>query len=294
MPLNWEYGEAVSDTEATAVVHRAIDLGVTLIDTADSYGANEELVGRTLRGRREEVVVSTKVGLIVTNDNPITYERNGRPEHIHQSCRASLARLQTEVIDVYTLHRVDPAVPVEESMGAMADLVSEGLVRAVGLSEVDVATLERAVSVHPVASVQSELSLWSRDALDEVVPWCTENGVAFLPYSPLGRGYLTGSLGGEALPSTDFRSTLPRFSAEMMSANQGLVDAIAEVGGRHNASNAQVALAWLLAQGPTVVPIPGTKRIAYLEDNVGAASLALSDEDLADLDRLPPPAGDRY
>jgi aryl-alcohol dehydrogenase-like predicted oxidoreductase len=294
MPLNWEYGTPVGEDDARAVIDRALDVGVTLIDTADAYGPNEELVGRILEARRDEAVLATKVGLVLTGTDPITYDKNGRPEHVVASCDESLQRLRTEVIDLYQLHRVDPEVPVEETVGAMAGLVEAGKVRAIGLSEVDVATLERAAAVHPIASVQSELSLWTRDPLAEVVPWCEANGVAFLPYSPLGRGYLTGRLSSDDFDSADFRAGLPRFKREAMETNRRIVDGIAAVADRHGATNAQAALAWLLAQAPVVVPIPGTKRIQYLEENAAAADLVLTDQDLADLDALPAPAGGRY
>lgn len=294
MPLNWEYGTPVGAEEAAAVVHRALDLGVTLIDTADAYGPNEDLVGRVLAGRRDEAVLATKVGLVLTGTDPIAYRHNGHPDHVHRSCDISLRRLRTDAIDLYQLHRVDPEVPVEETVGAMAELVAAGKVRAIGLSEVDVATLERAAAVHPIASVQSELSLWTRDPLIELVPWCASREVAFLPFSPLGRGYLTGRLVGDDLPPGDFRTGLPRFEPEAMEANRGIVEGIAAVAERHDASNAQVALAWLLAQAPVVIPIPGTKRIGYLEENAGAADLELTDRDLADLAALPAPRGGRY
>ncbi|MGA7271260.1 MAG: aldo/keto reductase [Acidimicrobiia bacterium] len=294
MPLNWEYGVPVGEDQARGVVYRALDLGMNLIDTADAYGPNEELVGRVLAPRREEAVLSTKVGLVITGVDPVTYERNGRPDHIRASCEASLRRLQTDFVDLYTLHRVDPEVPVEESVGAMAELIREGKVRGLGLSEVDVETLESSSSVHPIASVQSELSLWTRDALDDVVPWCMEREMAFLPYSPLGRGYLTGRLDAAQVAPEDFRATLPRFEPQVMEANRTIVDAIARVAARHDATNAQVALAWLLAQGPSVIPIPGTKTLSYLEENAGAASLELTDTDLADLNAIPPPVGGRY
>lgn len=296
MPLNWEYGTPVSEDEARRVVHRALDLGMNLIDTADAYGpfVNEELLGRCLAGRRDEAVISTKVGLVMTNPEPITYERNGRPDHIRASCLASLARLQADVIDLYTLHRVDAQVPVEESVGAMSELVGDGKVKAIGLSEVDVATLERAAAVHPIASVQSELSLWTRSALDDVVPWCQERGVAFLAFSPLGRGFLTGRLDPSTLTPTDFRFGMPRFEQEAAAANREIVDGIAAVATRHSVTNAQVALAWILAQSPVTVPIPGTKRVSYLEDNAAAAELALTPDDLSDLADLPDPVGSRY
>ncbi|HEX2153114.1 MAG TPA: aldo/keto reductase [Acidimicrobiia bacterium] len=296
MPLNWEYGTPVTESEAKEVVHRALDLGVTLIDTADSYGpfSNEELVGRCLQGRRDEAVISTKVGLVMTNPEPITYVNNGRPDHISESCDGSLERLGVEVIDLYTLHRADPDVPVEESVGAMARLVEQGKVRALGLSEVGVDTIERATSVHPISSVQSELSLWTRGALDEVVPWCEAHGVAFLPYSPLGRGFLTGRLDTSTLTPADFRFGMPRFENRAVAANQAIVDGIAAVASRHEATNSQIALAWLLARSASIVPIPGTKRIRYLEENAGAADIVLTPSDMSELDSLPEPVGARY
>lgn len=294
MPLNWEYGTPVSEEEARAVISCALDIGVDLIDTADCYGDNEELVGRALQGRRDEAVLATKVGLVVTGTDPITYAHNGRPDHILASCEVSLARLRTDVIDLYQLHRVDPGVPVEESVGALATLVEAGKVRAIGLSEVDVSTLERAAAVHPIASVQSELSLWTRGALAEVVPWCERNGVAFLAYSPLGRGYLTGVLRPSDLSPGDFRAQLPRFRAEAMVANRVIVEGIARVADRRGATNAQVALAWLLARSPAVIPLPGTKRARYLVENAAAADLHLDRADLDLLDSLPAPVGDRY
>lgn len=294
MPLNWEYGTPVGDDVAQEVIGRALDLGVTLIDTSDAYGDNEGLVGRALGRRRSEAVLATKVGLVIEGEDPVVYGNDARPDHIRRACDESLRRLQTEVIDLYQLHRVDPGVPVEESVGAMAELVTAGKVRWLGLSEVDVATLERAQSVHPIATVQSELSLWTRGPLDEVVPWCEARGVTFLAFSPLGRGYLTGRLAAEDLDPADWRSTLPRFTGKAMEANRRIVDGIAEVARRHDATNAQVALAWLLAASPVVIPIPGTKRVQYLEENAAAADLTLSPDDLALLDALPPPVGERY
>ncbi|CAN5767087.1 aldo/keto reductase [soil metagenome] len=294
MPLNWEYGTPVGDEEAAAVVGRALDSGVTLLDTADCYGRNEELLGQALRGRREEAVLSTKVGLVVSSEDPLTYKNDARPSHIRSSCDRSLRRLGVDVIDLYQLHRVDPSVPVEESLGAMAELVADGKVRALGLSEVDVSTLERAMAVHPIASVQSELSLWTRQPLEEVVPWCDTHDVAFLPYSPLGRGYLTGQLESADLDSADFRSQLPRFSSEAMEANRAIVAGIAAVAVRHEATNAQVALAWLLAQSERVIPIPGTKTVRYVEENAKAADLRLTADDLDALEALPSPVGGRY
>lgn len=294
MPLNWEYGTPVGVETARSVIHRALDLGVTLIDTSDAYGDNEVVVGQALRGRRPEAVLATKCGLVVTNESPIEYGRDGSAAHIRQACDASLRRLETDVIDLYQLHRVDPDVPVEESVGAMAELVEAGKVRAIGLSEVDVATLERANRVHPISTVQSELSLWTRGPLASVVPWCDDNGVAFLPFSPLGRGYLTGRLTPTDMPDSDWRRGLPRFTPAAMEANQRIVDGISAVAGRHGATNAQVALAWLLAKSPAIVPIPGTKTVRYLEENAAAVDLELTEADIAQLDDLPDPVGDRY
>jgi len=284
------------DAESVAVIHRAVELGVTLIDTADVYGpfTNEELVGRALHGRRDQVVLATKCGLVM--DDPATFppRRDGRPEHVREACDASLRRLGTDVVDLYQLHRVDERVPVEETWGAMAGLVQAGKVRAIGMSEVGVDELERAQAIHPVASVQSELSLWTRDPLAEVLPWCAAHRAAFIPFSPLGRGFLTGRITAASFASDDFRAHNPRFASEALQANLALVDRIRTVAGRFGATPAQVALAWVLAQGEQVVPIPGTKKLAYLEENAAAADLQLGQADLAELDALPAPVGARY
>ncbi len=298
MGLTWAYGEPVTaerEGEAIALIQRAVELGVTLFDTAEMYGpfTNETLLGRALRGRRDQVVVATKTG-IVPQEGGVSQRRDGTPAGIKRAVEGSLERLGIDVIDLYQLHRVDPAVPVEESVGAMAELVAAGKVRAIGLSEVDVATLERAAAVHPIATLQSELSLWTRDALAEVLPWCGAHGVGFLAFSPLGRGFLTGRLTQAEIKPSDFRATLPRFQGENFDRNAALVERIGAVAQRHGATNGQVALAWTLAQAPGVVPIPGTKRVAYLEENVAAAELRLSAADLAELDRIGAPAGERY
>ncbi len=296
MGMSWAYGEDErDDAQSIAVIHRALELGVTLIDTADAYGPfiNEELVGRALADRREQAVLATKCGLVV---DPATGQmgRDGRPGHVREACEKSLLRLGVEVIDLYQLHRVDEAVPVEETWGAMAELVQSGKVRALGMSEVGVAELERAMAVHPVVSVQSELSLWTRDPLDEVLPWCIEHRISFIPFSPLGRGFLTGTVTADSFGDRDFRSRNPRFAAEAMAANQAIVEAVRAVADRLGATAAQVAIAWTLAQGEQVIPIPGTKKLRYLEENAAAADLRLSAEDLAELDRLPEAAGSRY
>jgi aryl-alcohol dehydrogenase-like predicted oxidoreductase len=254
---------------------------------------NEELVGRALAGRRDEVTLATKCGLVVEAVGRMS--RDGSPEHIRAACDASLRRLGVEVIDLYQLHRVDEEVPLAESWGAMAGLVEAGKVRAIGLSEVGVEQLEEAAAVHPVATVQSELSLWTRDPLAGVVPWCAEHDAGFLAFSPLGRGFLTGTLpatGGFA--AEDFRARNPRFTEDARAANQRIVDVVRTVAQRRGATPAQVALAWVLAQGRHVVPIPGTKKLAYLEENVAAAGLQLTAADLAELDAVPAPVGARY
>ncbi|MDA0138982.1 aldo/keto reductase [Solirubrobacter deserti] len=297
MGMTWAYGQAERDeAESIRVIHRAAELGVTLLDTADMYGpyTNEELVGRAIAGRREDYFVATKCGLVVEDAAEYVIGKNGRPEHVRASVDGSLKRLGIDVIDLYQLHRVDPEVPLEETWGAMASLVEAGKVRALGMSEASVDELERAHAIHPVASLQSEASLWTRDAFADVVPWCVEHGAAFLPFAPLGRGFLTGALAPQKFPSGDFRKNNPRFQPEAMDANQALVERVQAVAARREATAAQVALAWLLAQGSNVVPIPGTKKVSRLEENAAAASLQLSAEDLAELDALPEAVGSRY
>jgi aryl-alcohol dehydrogenase-like predicted oxidoreductase len=294
MGMSWAYGADQRDDDVSVqVVRRALELGVTLIDTADVYGpfTNEELVGRALRGHRDEAVLATKVGL-VAGEGGMT--RNGTPEHVRAGIDASLQRLGVDVVDLWQLHRVDEDVPVEETWGAMAEAVSAGKVRFLGMSEVGVAELEKAHAVHPVTTVQSELSLWTRDPLAEVLPWCTAHGVGFLPFSPLGRGFLTGTVTPGTFGDDDFRARNPRFTEAAMTANAALVERVKDVAVRLGATPAQVALAWVLAQGESVVPIPGTKKLRYLEDNAGAADVRLSAQDLADLDALPAPVGARY
>lgn len=295
MPMNWAYGGETSEDEAFRAIHRAIDLGVTLLDTADVYGpfTNEDLVGRALEGRRDEVVLATKVGLVVGPNGGYPLANDGRPEHIRSAIDASLRRLRTEVIDLYQLHRIDPAVPLEDSWGAMAELVEAGKVRALGLSEASVDDIRRARTIHPVASVQSELSLWTRDHLSEVVPWCAANGVAFIPFSPLGRGFLTGAITVSSFDDDDFRAKNPRFTQASIEANMPIVGRIRVVAERHGATPAQIAIAWTLAQGPHVIPIPGTRRMRYVEENAAAAAIRLTEQDLAELDALPEAAGSR-
>jgi aryl-alcohol dehydrogenase-like predicted oxidoreductase len=297
MGMTWAYNTHLrDDARSTAVIHRAIELGVTLIDTADVYGpfTNEEVVGRALAGRRDEVVLATKVGLVVEDLETLTLGRDGRPEHVHEGIDASLARLQTDHVDLYQLHRVDEKVPLEETWGAMAEVVAAGKARALGLSEVTVEQLEAAHAIHPVASVQSELSIWTRDRLDDVLPWCREHGVAFIPFAPLGRGYLTGTVTADSFSDRDFRARNPRFTRAALEANLGIVERVRGVAARLGATPAQVALAWVLAQGDHVIPIPGTKRPERLEENAGAALLQLTAGDLAELDEIPAAVGSRY
>ncbi|MEX2531388.1 MAG: aldo/keto reductase [Gemmatimonadota bacterium] len=287
--------DRIDDAHSRRVLARAVELGVSLFDTADSYGPhhNESLLGRALRDHRNHVTIATKWGLVL-DDRTGGYHPDGRPERARGACEDSLRRLGTEILDLYFLHRVDPEVPIEESWGAMVRLVEEGLVRSIGLCEADAATLDRAHRVHPVAAVQSELSLWTRGPLSEVLPWCATHGAAFLPYAPLGRGFLTGAVASADFSPDDIRAGNPRFTAEAIGRNQRIVREIERVAREHEATPAQISIAWLLARGPWVVPIPGTKRIAHLEENCGAARLDLPEEALSELDRLPPPHGDRY
>lgn len=305
MGMTFAYDMAAARDEATSisVIHQALDLGCTLIDTADVYGpyTNEQLVGRALAGaRREQAVLATKVGLYVSDPtggplNSPLLSNDGRPEHVREAIDASLTRLGVEYVDLYQLHRVDPKVPVEETWGAMAEQVAAGKVRHLGMSEVTVEQIRRAQAVHPVTTVQSEFSLWTRDIQAEVLPYCIEQGIGVLPFSPLGRGFLAGGLRSyDELPENDFRRRNPRFQEEALRQNLALADRVREIADRVGTSPAQVALAWIVAQGPHVVPIPGTKTPKYLVDNVGAGDLRLSDADLADLDALPAPVGGRY
>jgi aryl-alcohol dehydrogenase-like predicted oxidoreductase len=296
MGMSWAYG-AGDDKVSLAVIDRALELGVTFLDTSDVYGpfTNEQLVGRAIAGRRDDVVLATKAGLVVEDRANYVLGRDGRPEHIRAACEASLQRLGVDAIDLYYLHRVDPGVPIEDSYGAMAELVAEGKVRSLGLSEVDVETLERAAAIHPLAALQSELSLWTRDALADVLPWCREHDVAFVPFAPLGRGFLTGKLPVDStFGEGDFRRKNPRFQRETLEQNQTIVERVRAVADDLSATPAQVAIAWVLAQGENVIPIPGTKRLRFLEENVGAVDLQLDPETLARLDALPAPAGSRY
>jgi aryl-alcohol dehydrogenase-like predicted oxidoreductase len=296
MPMHWAYAGERSDATSIEVIRRALDLGVTFLDTADVYGpfTNEALVGRALTGRREEAVVATKVGLVVGPNGGYPLTNAAHPDRIRDEVDGSLRRLGVETIDLYYLHRVDPEVPLEDSWGALAEIVAAGKARALGLSEVSVDELDRAHAIHPVTAVQSELSLWWRDRTRDVMPWCREHGVALVPYAPLGRGFLTGTITAATFGPDDFRSRLPRFTPDQVAANQALVDVVRDVASRHGATPAQVALAWLLALDPLVLPIPGTKRQRYLEENAAAADLELTAEDLATLDAMPAPSAPRY
>lgn len=309
MPMSWAYsGSRRRGDESLRTVHRALDLGSTLLDTADMYGpfTNELLVGRVLKERRTEAFVSTKVGLLVGEQHIVA---NGRPGYVKRACDASLRRLQADVIDLYQLHRADPEVPVEETWGAMAELVQAGKVRALGLSAVGaragrragarlhdgtIRQLERVQQVFPVSAVQAELSVWSPDALDALLPWCTARGVGFLAAMPLGNGFLSGTLTpGEGFEPDDMRARHPRFTAEMMAANQPIVAGLRRVAARHGDSvtPAHVALAWVLTQGSHVVPVPGTKQERWVTQNAAADDLRLTPQDLTELASLPSAQG---
>ena len=298
MGFSWGYRDkSVDSAAATDVIRRAMDLGVDHFDTADVYGpfTNESLVGRAIRDRRGRVVIATKAGLIVEDKATFRFRRDGRPEHIRGACDGSLERLGVDAIDLYYLHRIDPQVPIEETWGAMAELVAAGKVRHLGVSEASVEELERIDPIHPVTAVQSELSLWTRDYLTGVLPWCAARGASFVAFAPLGRGFLTGAISSDArFDSEDFRSTLPRFGVEAVAENQRIVDRVRSVAARRGVTPAQVALAWILAQGERVLVIPGTQRRKYLEENVAAANLELTPEDLEELDAVPAPLGGRY
>jgi aryl-alcohol dehydrogenase-like predicted oxidoreductase len=298
MGMSWAYGAGDRDDDrSVSVIHRALELGVTLIDTADVYGpfTNEGLVGRALRDRREQAVLATKAGLVVEDLATFRMRRVATPTHLRKAIDASLQRLGTDHVDLWQLHRVSDDTPVEESWAAMAEAVTAGKTRAIGMSEATLEQLDAAHAVHAVASVQSELSLWTRDALDNgVVDWCAAHGAAFIPYAPLGRGYLTGELTAGSIDDADFRTRNPRFTREALEHNLGIVERVQDVAARHDATPGQVALAWTLAQGHHVIPIPGTKRHEYLVENAAAAQLVLTARDLADLDALPAPVGGRY
>ncbi len=295
MGMSPGYYGPVDDDESIATIRHAIDRGVTLIDTADVYGDghNERLVGRALAGRRDAVVLATKTGLV---NGPEGLGVDARPERIRPALEASLARLGTDHVDLWYLHRVDPRVPVEETVGAMAELVDAGMVRRIGLSEVGPATLRRAAAVHPIAAVQSEYSLWNRDPEDALLPALRVAGAALVAFSPLGRGFLAGAAPeAEELAGDDLRRRLPRFTGEHRDRNRPIADRVRRVAARHGATPAQVALAWVLGRGSDVIPIPGTRRAANVDANVAAAALALDEDDRALLDDPAlAPSGERY
>jgi len=295
-----EFYGTTDESEAIATIQHALDLGVTLLDTADIYGphTNEQLVGQAIAERRDEVVLATKFGIVRDPENPAARGVNGRPDYVLKSCDASLRRLGVDHIDLYYQHRVDAGVPIEETVGAMAELIDAGKVRFLGLSEAGPETIRRAHDVHPISAVQTEYSLWSRDVEDEVLPTLRELGIGLVAYSPLGRGFLTGQITSpDDLAPDDFRRSSPRFMGENFTRNLKLVDRIKEIAAEQDCTPGQLALAWVMARGEDVVPIPGTKRRRYLEENIQAAELTLSPEDLARIDELAPvgvAAGDRY
>lgn len=298
MPMSWGYDYKSADpAESRATLHRAVEIGVTLIDTSDVYGpfTNETLIGECIcaDGLRDKVQLATKVGLVF--ESAQSYGRNASPEHIRKACDESLKRLQTDYIDLYQLHRVDPNTPIEESVATMAELVAEGKVRHIGLSEVSVDEIKKAQTIHPIASVQSELSIWTSENVENgVLDYCNKNNIGFLAFSPLGRGFLTGKLDSSKIGEDDFRAGNPRFTDEALAASQAIVDGIQKVADRHAVTPALISLAWIMAQGPNVVPIPGTKRRKWLEENAKAGEVKLTAQDLSEIASLPKPIAPRY
>ena len=285
------------DAESIATIHRALDLGVTFFDTSDMYGphTNEVLVGQALGGRRDEAVIATKFGIVRDPEDPTKRVVNGRPEYVRQACDGSLSRLGVDHIDLYYQHRVDPDTPIEETVGAMAELVAQGKVRYLGLSEAAPATIRRAHAVHPISALQTEYSVWSRDPEAEILPTLRELGIGFVPYSPLGRGFLTGTLRSlDDLDEADFRRYQPRFQGDNLADNIAIVEAIDRLAAAKGCTPGQIALAFVHAAGRDVAPIPGTKRRHYLEENVAALDVELSEDDRAALDAVAPAQGDRY
>ncbi|HXX63185.1 MAG TPA: aldo/keto reductase [Bacteroidota bacterium] len=291
-----EFYAGRDDDESLATIDRALDRGITFLDTADVYGPylNEELVARAIRGRRGRFVIATKFGILRDPAHPERRGVSGSPAYVRSSCEGSLRRLGIEVIDLYYLHRVDPAIAIEETVGAMADLVKAGKVRFLGLSEASIQTLRRAHAVHPISALQSEYSLWSRDPEEGILECCRELGTGFVAYSPLGRGFLTGAIKKfDDLAEDDYRRTSPRFQGENFARNLELVRQVEQLAGKKGCTSSQLALAWVLARGSDVVPIPGTKRRSYLDENLGALDIVLSADEIAELDRVIPPGAAR-
>ena len=288
------------DNESLATIDRALELGINFLDTADAYGphTNEELVGKAIRDRRDQVILATKFGIVRDPNNPHTRGVNGTPEYVRKSCDASLKRLGTDYIDLYYQHRVDPKTPIEDTVRALADLVKEGKIRHIGLSEASPQTIRRAAKIHKITALQTEYSLWTRDPEDEILPTCRELGIGFVAYSPLGRGFLTGQFRSpDDFPEDDYRRSSPRFQGDNFQRNLDLVRKVEEIASEKACTPAQLALAWVLAQGKDVVPIPGTKRRKYLEDNAGALNVSLTAEDLRRIETVFPrnaAAGGRY
>jgi aryl-alcohol dehydrogenase-like predicted oxidoreductase len=294
------YGVRDDVAESVATIHHALDLGIDFFDTADMYGMgqNEELVGRALKGKRQHAMVATKFGFVRDPNDPAKRDICGRPEYVRQACEASLRHLDMDYIDLYYAHRIDPNVPIEDTVGEMSRLVEEGKVRYLGLSEAGAASLSRAMRTHPISALQTEYSLWSRDVEQEILPACRELGIGFVPYSPLGRGFLSGQIKTfDDLPADDARRVQPRFQGENFQKNLDLVRKLEELAQAKSCTAAQLALAWVHAQGPDIIPIPGTKRRKYLDENVAALNIRLSRQDLEELDSVFPAgaaAGERY